>query len=178
MLPPGHVAAGYLTGYALLKITHSSLTPVQTRHLLYWSMFFGFIPDWDSFVTFAKEKSFTVRNPERNDHRNFWNHAPILWLAAGLLIYFLAQSTFWKYWGLLLWLGSWSHFLMDSWEHGIMWLWPFSAKRFALRDVELIKIGEPGFFSYWWEFLKIYTGRLTFYIEIIVILAALIIYFK
>ncbi len=180
MLPPGHIAAGFLTAKALLHFSHASLTAAQQNNLLWWGMFFGFIPDWDTFVTFAREKAFVVRNPEKNDHRNYISHAPVLWMIAGLLVYILASSEYWKMWGLLLWLGSWSHFLLDSIEYGIMWLWPFTKKRFALRESVSIKvnISTTGFFGYWLEFLKAYSKVVTFYIEFFVIILAIVIFLK
>jgi len=177
MLPPGHIAAGYLTAKALLKIIHPQITAAQQNHLLAWGMFFGFAPDLDTFYTFFKVKAFTGSTQEKNNHRHFLSHAPVLWLIAGLLIYFLAPSEYIKLIGLLVWLGSWSHFLLDSIEYGIMWLWPFSKKQYALKRINIV-VGRKQFWGYWIDFLKVYTTRYSFYLEIIVILTAIIVYFN
>jgi len=178
MLPPGHLAGGFLAAEALLKIAKPDLPQSQMSRLLVLGAAAGFAPDLDSFWSFFKEKSFTVRNLEKNDHRMYVSHAPIIWLLAGLAIYFFATSTFIKYAGLVIWLSSWSHFLLDSVEHGIMWLWPFSSKRFALVKSDLTNITTPGFFGYWMSHLKKYITKISFYLEIVIILSALIIYFK
>ena len=68
----------------------------------------------DTFYTFSQEKSFTVRDPERNDHRTYWSHAPVLWMLVGLVIFITSKEQYWQVWGILFWLGSWSHFLLDS----------------------------------------------------------------
>ncbi len=176
MLPPGHIAAGFLTAEALLKITHPNLTPNQLNQLLFWGAFWGFAPDLDYFYSFALEKAFTIKDTEKNNHRRFITHAPVVWLTAGLLIFFLATSPFWKTFGLLVWLGSWSHFLLDSIEYGVIWLWPLSKKKYAFKHVESFNITKRGFFAYWWEFVKLYTKAITFYAEIIILVSAFIIY--
>lgn len=177
MLPPGHVAAGYLVANLVIKLSGFKPGSLEANHLVLWGMFFSFAPDLDTFYSFAKEKAFTVRNPEAHNHRKYWSHAPLLWLLAGLVIYLLGTSEYVKCFGLLVWACSWSHFLLDSIEYGIMWFWPFSKKIFAFRKVELMKISEPDFLSYWLKFLKIYRKYITFYLEILVIISA-IIYFK
>jgi membrane-bound metal-dependent hydrolase YbcI (DUF457 family) len=137
-------------------------------------MFFSFAPDLDSFWSFAKEKSFIVRNPKKNNHRHFISHAPVLWMLAGLIIYFFCQSEYFRMLGLLLWLCSWSHFLLDSIEYGIMWLWPFNEEKWALKDRGVEKnIAGEGFFGYWINYLKFYVTRWTFYAEIIILISAL-----
>ncbi len=179
MLPPGHIAAGYLTGYVLLKVANPALSPQEVQHLMMWTTFFGFAPDLDTFWAFFKQKSFLLSGEKQVSHRKFYSHAPIIWLVVGLLIYFFGSSVYIKYFGLSLWLGSWSHFLLDSIEYGIMWLWPFSNKVYALKNVEIkVFIPEKNFFKHTWQFLKIYSTRVTFYLEVLIILIAIITYFK
>ncbi len=175
MLPPGHTAAGYLVAYSLLKIAKPELPTEQINQLLLLGAFFGFSPDLDMFVAFAKAKAFTF-SEKYVSHRRFYSHAPVLWLIPGLIIYFLATSVFIKYVGLLLWLGSWSHFIIDSVQYGIMWLWPFSSNVYALKDqgIDLVN-KEKGFFKYWLYFLRLYKEKfqITFYLEILIILLAI-----
>jgi membrane-bound metal-dependent hydrolase YbcI (DUF457 family) len=95
-------------------------------------------------------------------------------MLAGLGIYFFSRSPYFKIFGLILWLCSWSHFVLDSIEYGIMWLWPFNKQKWALKDRGVEKdIAGKGFFSYWANYLKFYATRWTFYAEIIIIISAL-----
>lgn len=180
MLPPGHIAAGYLTGYALLNIVKPDLPVDQLQQLLWWGTFFGFAPDFDNFIAFAKVKSWWYRrNVDNGIHRKFYSHVPVLWLVAGLLVYIFSGDVYWKTVGLMLWLGSWSHFILDSIEYGVMWLWPFNSEVWALKDRGIKReISANGFLQYWWSFLKYYTSRWTFYCEIFIILITFIIYFR
>ena len=178
MLPPGHIAAGFLTAEVLLHVVHPQLSSIQQNQLLWWGMFFGFAPDLDTFIAFAKEKAFIITNP-KNSHRKIFTHAPLLWMLAGLALMLFAGSLYWKWVGLLLWAGSWSHFFLDTIQYGIMWLWPFSSRIYAFTDKELnFNIKEHGFFGYWLKFLKSYSKQISFYLEVLIILTALIIYFK
>src|SRR5579863_61702 len=136
MLPPGHIAAGFLTTKVLLDIAHPALSQNQQNQLLWWGMLFGFSPDLDTFLAFAKEKAFVITNPN-NSHRKLFTHAPLSWLLAGLTVMLFARNLYWQWVGLLLWTCSWSHFLLDTIQYGIMWLWPFSSKIYAFTDKEL-----------------------------------------
>ena len=179
MLPPGHIAAGYLTAEALLKLTHPNITLAQSSALLWWGVLFGFLPDLDTFYVFFQQRAFRIKSSYENNHRKFFTHAPILWLIPGLLIYFLSKDVYHQCIGLVLWLASWSHFLLDSIEDGVMWLWPFSSKQFALRYPSQIIVEENKFFNYWWKFTIQYaTTRLSFYFEVLIIISAIIIFFK
>ncbi len=195
MLPPGHIAGGYLAAYALLKLTHVNLPPEQINLLLGLGAVFGFAPDLDMFRAFAKVKSFTIQEG-RVSHRKFFTHAPLIWAAVGIGLIFLAfiaqspslnysfannfsaeQLPFIKYIGLIIWLGSWSHFALDSIEHGVPWLWPLVSRLFALKDAgQTESISEPRFWAFWWKFFRFYTTHISFYLEIVVIAAGLIIF--
>ncbi|MEI6057785.1 MAG: hypothetical protein WCQ60_02320, partial [bacterium] len=65
-------------------------------------------------------------------------HAPLLWFVAGLIVFSIsslfAAGAFWQVLGLLMWLGPWSHFCCDSVDVGVMWLWPFSRRQFAMHN--------------------------------------------
>lgn len=175
MLPPGHLAGGFLAARALLKITHPDLPAAQVNQLLWWGVFFSFAPDLDTFFSFIKERAWFVKNPE-NNHRKFVSHAPLVWLATGLLLYLVSADVYWRYVGLLLWFCSWSHFLLDSIEYGIMWLWPFNKTIFALRNRERnFKIQSSNFFGYWLTLLKLYSQTLTFYCEVLLLIITFII---
>jgi membrane-bound metal-dependent hydrolase YbcI (DUF457 family) len=176
MLPTGHIAAGFLTAKALLHFTHPELSSVQQTHLLWWGAFFSFAPDLDNFVAFAKVRAWWYKPGMDNTiHRRFYSHLPVIWLIAGLLIYFFAQSPYFKMFGLVVWLGSWSHFLLDSIDiYGIMWLWPFSKEKWALKDRgDEKKIQGGSFFGYWLNYLKCYVTRWTFYVELVLLITVL-----
>lgn len=181
MLPPGHLAAGYLTAKTLLYFSHQHFTELQQSSLVGWSLIFGVAPDLDMFYSFFKERGYKVIGEEKPQHRKYISHAPILWLIAGLLIYFFADSVYYKYIGLLFWLGSWSHFILDSFDYGIMWMWPFNKKIYSLRNREknfpAIE-GTKNVVSYFINFLKHYRRVITFYLEIFIIVSAIIIRFK
>lgn len=177
MLPTGHVAAGYLTGYALLKFAHPALEIHQQTQLLWWATFFGFAPDLDVFYFFIRNKTLLVSGEAKSNHRFYFSHAPVLWLLAGLGVYFFGSSIYIKDIGLLLWLGSWSHFLVDSVEYGVMWLWPFSTKIYAFKNQGVkVPVSEQSFFRHSFQFLKIYSRRLSFYLEMVIIISALAIF--
>src|ERR1700729_1980799 len=108
MLPPGHIAAGYLTAKVLLHNSHQPFSLNQQKQLLWWGMFFGFAPDLDYFYVLYRQRAFTVKDGGQVNHRKFLTHAPILWLIAGLAVYFLSVDVYYKIFGLLLWLASWS----------------------------------------------------------------------
>jgi membrane-bound metal-dependent hydrolase YbcI (DUF457 family) len=179
MLPPGHVAASFLSSYAFLKIAYPGLEPSQTDFLLALGAFFGFAPDLDMFFAFAKEKAFVIRDEEKNSHRKFYTHIPFLWLILALAVYCFSKTEIEKLTGAMIFIGSFSHFLIDSVEHGIMWLWPFSKKVFALKDAgRHYKIEEKNFVAHWLKMLKIYSRSISFYLEIVIIIFALITLFK
>lgn len=186
MLPPGHLAAGYLTAKALLHFWHPALNQDQLNQMLWWGVFFGFAPDLDVFYLFFKSRAFKI-DPRKGDHRLYCSHVPILWLAAGLLIFFVSFEPFWKIFGLMLWLCSWSHFVLDSIQYGIMWLWPLNNKVYGLFPVaseakvekNILEAIEHTFFSYWVVYLKEYGKglKISLTCEVIVVLAALIYFF-
>ncbi len=178
MLPTGHVAAGYMTAYALIRVTNPHLPPEQLDQLLWWGMFFGFAPDIDVFWFFIKTKGLLVSPNVNISHRFYISHAPIVWLVAGVTVAAFSASEYWRSVGLLMWLGTWSHFLLDSIESGVMWLWP-KQKVYALWNVgKKFHIEEKRFFRHSLLFLKKYSTQPTFYAELVVLAAACIIYFS
>ncbi len=181
MLPPGHIAGGYLTAYVLLNSLNTAFSPADTNQLLLLGALIGAAPDVDMFYAFNKLKGFRLARVDEydNNHRIFISHAPILWLIAGLLVFFLAGTIFWKIFGLLIWLGGWSHFVLDSLEWGVMWLWPFKKDVYALANKKYPAMvhDAKGFIDYWFKYLfKDYAKHFTFYLEISVIVAALVVF--
>jgi hypothetical protein len=182
MLPSGHIAAGYLVTRGFLAWTHPALSVLEQDHLIWWGMFFSFAPDLDTFAVFAKAKRFISTG--NINHRKFFSHAPILWMLLGLLISFggwLGHSLFWEYAGIVAWLGSWSHFVLDTIQSGVMWLWPFRKHQIALKDAGLSgDLPADDFIPYWINFMKFYAteGTLSFSLEIVTILVALVVFFR
>jgi len=111
MLPFGHIGAGYLIAYLFLAITKPGFSSQEINQLLFIGALFAFIPDLDMFLAFAKAKTFKIQT-EKTDHRQYLSHIPLLWLFAGLLVYSLSSSLFLRYFGALICLGSWSHFVL------------------------------------------------------------------
>lgn len=180
MLPPGHVAAGFLTAHAMVKVLRPDLTAAELQQFLLLGAFFGFAPDLDTFVAFAKVKSLTFEGGVKDsaNHRKFVSHAPVLWLLAGLLVYGFADGEFAKLAGLLLWLASWSHFLLDTIQYGIMWLWPVRSEIYAMLDRGVsVPVLAHGFWGYWWGFLKSYSRKTSFYLELLIIAIAAVVLF-
>lgn len=177
MLPTGHIAAGFLTGILVGKVFVPEVSSDHLKILGLWGGFFGFLPDIDEFWFFLKNKSLLVAQKSEKSHREFFTHAPVLWLSAGLLL--IAVSEIFerndlKIFGLLVWFSSWSHFLLDSVEYGIMWLWP-KRKLYALfKREKAIYIPEKHFFAHSIHFLKEYSRTFSFYLEILIIAIALI----
>ncbi len=178
MLPPGHLAGGYLATLALIKLAHPALDPHQLNQLLVIGTVFGFIPDLDHFISFARVKDFKFHGTKGN-HRSLFTHTPFFWLILCGVIYLLTRGTeFGPYLALTILIGSWSHFFLDTFIHGVMLLWPLSNRKFAILDPHVIPAepAQQNFFSYWLYFLKWYTKFICFYLEIFIVLVALFFY--
>lgn len=177
MLPPGHIAGGYLVVYSLIKIFQPPFSQVEMNQLFWYGMFFAFVPDMDMFFTFFRQRSCIIE--KKYNHRKLYSHTPIVWFLLGCGVMLFSQNLFTTYIGLVVWLASWSHFLFDSLQYGIMWLFPFSRRLFSVKDTGVeLEIQEKKFFSYWIAFVQNYTTRfrLTFWCEIGVISLAVILY--
>lgn len=177
MMPPGHAAAGYLSAALAIKISHLPLSGAETNALLAWGVFFGVIPDIDLVPFFITRRSFRLKADD--SHRKYITHAPLAWLIASLAVFFLAASPFYKAFGLVMLFSSWSHFIGDGIEHGIMWLWPFSKDLLPLKKSvpdETRFAGEKLPRYYWSLLTKMYAKSATVWLEVIIIAAAIIYY--
>jgi membrane-bound metal-dependent hydrolase YbcI (DUF457 family) len=171
MVLPGHLAAGFITTTALIAGIHPDLSSAQIQMLVVFGTLAGDLPDID--VAYHMLNKHTTEPKDLGDHRYYMTHAPLFWLIVGLTIFFLSDSVFMQTIGILTWLCSWSHLLCDSIEHGVMWLWPLSKKRFALRKVPETLPGACD--SFWNCLFKTYFKTVTFYIEIIMCVVAIIV---
>ena len=188
MILPGHLSAGYVMtrGLLFLEVVHGGVqyTPHQYTLLLIVGIIAGDLPDIDVAWYFLRNK--TVGPEHLGDHRQYVTHAPIIWLVFGVvvaLIGFMAGSAFWATIGLLLWLGPWTHFLCDSIEYGVMWLWPVSKKRYALLgegpaevETQIVmakKASTVTIDQQWYTLFLRYIRSATFFAEIALVLIAL-----
>ena len=179
MLPPGHIAAGYIIAKTITKIVPFTLTAVEISRLSWLGMLFAFAPDLDFFYAFLKIDKLRI-DPGTANHRTFLTHRPIFWLLLGLAVFFLSASAFGKSLGLIIWLCPWTHFVLDS-EWGIQWLWPFSKKFYPLQpDYYQQKYAaanqtppNQSFFQFWVAMLRRYLTEKSSYLEIIIVIFAL-----
>ncbi len=183
MLPPGHIAAGFITADAIIKLVPYKFSIRETHYLLALGTMLAFVPDLDFFYVFSRVGDFKIDNSKEN-HRTLFTHAPVVWLVLGLIVFAFAKSPFYKVVGLEIWLCTWSHFIVDS-EWGIMWLWPFSKKFFPFsHEFYVKKYQQPrvslnkSFWVYWWDVLKDHYSKKQALIEIFIIIVAIIILFK
>ncbi|MBM3257231.1 MAG: metal-dependent hydrolase [Candidatus Liptonbacteria bacterium] len=172
MLPPGHLAAGFLTSYGLLKLSNVAFTPTEAGFILLAGTILGAIPDIDFIPFFSSRKS--MRFTDSDTHRRYITHAPIIWLTIGLITALIAPNSFIWVLGLLIWLAPWSHFMGDSLEFGVRWLWPLSNRYFALgkypdRDLAT----EKTLIRHYWGIIRAYmTQSITFPLEAVLLLSA------
>lgn len=176
MVLPGHIAGGYLAAAALLSLSHPALSPSEAQALLALGALAGEGPDVDLVWFWWTQKSATAKKTP--SHRDYLTHAPALWLVAASLVAavgYAAGSSFVFYAGAVILCGSLSHFLLDSIEDGVRWLWPFSKRYFYLIQTEASHpVGRPGSFAFHVDLVRrFYVKKATFYVEILVTLIAL-----
>ncbi len=159
MLPLGHVAAGYLLSEGFLALAQPAVSSNGAHWLLAIGVAASFAPDLDMFLVFKKEGGL-IHTGAKGNHRDSLSHVPLAWLALGVAVAAIGQNDFWRTAGDLLVIGSWSHFLLDSTDVGVRWLYPFDKRFFAFKNA-----GRPeknsvrGFFPHWFNMLKQYWRR-------------------
>jgi membrane-bound metal-dependent hydrolase YbcI (DUF457 family) len=173
MLPLGHAAAGFLTTYGVVHAASAPFTPAETNMLLIAGAALGVIPDIDLIPFFFSHRS--MRLQKNDTHRKYLTHAPFVWLILGLILAYTASNPFFRVLGLLVWFAPWSHFLGDSIEYGVRWLWPFSLRYWAFFSrPEHGLVDDKKLLSHYWRFIRVYCTRSkTFPLELAVILSAL-----
>lgn len=167
MLPPGHIAAGYLAA----KIAGHFIPALNSPKYLALTSFFSFFPDLDYFIAFARTRKWII--DKQISHRDFPTHAPLLYLLVFSIWYVVFGQTRLLAWTFLI--GTWSHFILDTFSaSGIPWLYPFTNKRFGLTlDLRNLPSTE-NFFEYWLEFVKEYAKTAVFKAELLISVIALI----
>lgn len=175
MLPPGHLAGGYLATIAVLR---SFGVPLEgNAGLVAFGLFCSIAPDFDFVFAFVKTRSLTI-DPVRANHRKYYTHRPLVWLALAVPIMLNGGDQL-RIWAALLLVGSWTHFLLDSIQYGVMWLWPFSDRLIAWRDVgKDFLIPDRRFAAFWKSFLAAYLRefRLTAIVEGVLIGVAIVVF--
>ncbi len=144
--------------------------------LILWGIFWSVAVDWDLLIQLALSKSLKMN--WSLTHRKFPSHAPSVWLFASLTVYFLTTTTYGHYFALMMFLGSWFHLALDSIEYGVMWLWPFSKKLYALLDNQTEKrprAGDESVFAFYWNtFRNNIMKTITFRAEVVATIVALV----
>ena len=177
MVLPGHLAGGYLAARAVLFLTHASFSPTQTATLLVIGTLAGEVPDIDLLFFYFNQRSKASKKVA--EHRDYLTHAPIVWLILSLLIVaigLLFNSSFVQFTGWMILAGTFSHFILDSLEYGIPWLWPISKKWFAIRKFQPKRLvtARKGTLKAHWQFTTgPYIEGWTVWLEIAITLAAL-----
>ncbi len=178
MFLAGHFAAGYLVTYLLLNYFH--IDPFYRNTFLLLGAIAGVLPDLDVLAHFRKARSLKLGS-NGESHRDFITHAPIVWLLIGSLIIFFGDTFSTELSGIILILGTWTHFIIDTLEYGIRWGWPFSKKNIAVfKNAPKHNLtGKESNREYYKKMSKeIYFKTKSFYIEIVLIAMALILFFK
>lgn len=161
----------------VLFLSPAVFSPSEMTALIAIGTLAGEAPDVDLLFFYFNQK-YGHASKKKESHRSYTTHAPAFWLLVSLFIVgagSLADSGFTVMLGWLILAGTWSHFLLDSIEYGIRWLWPFSNRRLCLRQVVEVEIDAPkGTLRFYRkELTAVYFKNVTFYLEIAIVLAAL-----
>lgn len=183
MLPPGHIAGGYLASLAAVGLLGLKIPELQIPSMTALGTFMAFAPDLDMFRGFARAgKMHNYESDANQDHRYFFTHVPIIYLLAALGLFawgVLQDSGSFQAAAIVFLVGSWSHFILDSLESsgsGIKWFWPISNKLYSVfPKTQSSKSDKDGFWKFWIGFVKSYTKHPEFYLEVLIIIVALIV---
>lgn len=170
MLPVGHVAGGFLAA----KVGAIFIPELNQPYYLGLAGFFGFFPDLDYFAVFWRSRKFT--DDGSVSHRNFFSHGPLLYLLAFAIWILLFPES--KLIAICFLAGTMSHFILDTVSGaGIMWLYPFSSRRFGFAVEEKIPVDEKRFFKYWTQFVSEYSKKYALKAEVAIIVLALLTFY-
>ena len=179
MVLPGHIAGGFIATNIILSLINHNLSLSQVQLMYILGSLSGEIPDIDLLLFYFKKNKKTD-----STHREYITHAPLFWLIVSIMISLLGiviGSKLVIISGIILLAGTWSHFILDSIEDGIRWLWPISNKTFCLikEKTEQNSYGKKiGSLSYYVEYIRReYFRKVSFYAEIVVVIIAIFIFF-
>jgi hypothetical protein len=119
-----HIGAAVLTAQVLGSALHQPVTPVVVGV----AIGLGLLPDLDAVLVRARQRRRGAI--EHNNHHRLLTHTPVFYLiATSVLACFAAWQSVVFF--LIVTLG---HLMLDSWatDDGIMWLYPFRRKQYAL----------------------------------------------
>ena len=124
-----HIGAGVIGAYLIdALIFHRPMTPETMGVAIGLSL----LPDLDSVYVLTATKNWHLK--DRNRHHRFFSHTPLFFLSLALLLTpFLNLRALTLFVGLTL-----LHLVLDSWatDDGIMWLWPFRERQYALVPIQ------------------------------------------
>jgi hypothetical protein len=119
-----HIGAGVVSIYLLESVLQQPVTPVVVGMAIGLSL----LPDLDAILVRARQhRQGEIRH---NNHHTLLTHTPLFYLiVAAILACFAAWQAVLFF--LVVTLG---HLKLDSWatDDGIMWLYPFQRKQYAL----------------------------------------------
>lgn len=163
---PSHLAAGYLSAYAINRHI------IKDNKILYNTVLFtSLIPDIDGL--FSK----TIAG-----HHSIL-HTPSIWIIILAILWLVSKvykNDFYKYLGICIFIGAFSHLITDWYAArtvGIQWLYPFSNQDFHLFSLNKA-MGETSISSMLGkEFLTFYMNNLIlFWSEVLVNIAAFVLF--
>lgn len=177
MVLPGHLAGGYLATQIVLVVGQPVFSSWQIGALTIIGILAGELPDID-LIRFHFDEKKNGRSRVRS-HREYFTHGPLFWIILSLIVAgggYLFAGTFGAYIGWILLAGTMSHMVLDSIDDGVMWLWPFSRKRYGVfKGLEVLADG-PHSISYYWKFVtREYPKYWTFYAEILTTVIAVLV---
>ncbi len=137
MTPSGHAGASIVAAYVVERCVFGNhVTPL----VLGLSAVIGLLPDLDGLVMTGLGRHKPQQGRLR--HHQIWSHTPLFYLGLTLLLAMVASVQQAALFGVLTLL----HLVLDSWrtDDGIMWLWPFSRRQWALFPRDLHAGGAYG----------------------------------
>lgn len=145
MTSGAHVGAGIVSAYVVSSVLQQPVTPA----VLGAAIGLALLPDLDAIPLKLHQVLRGVQG--RVNHHAYFSHTPVLYLLAALLL------AVWASWQavLLFVVVTLGHLALDSWatDDGIMWLYPFRRKQYALLPQPIHDGGLHGK-----EFYKRYYG--------------------
>lgn len=167
-LLPSHLAVGYLSAYFIKRDVIKGNTLLSNTVLLT-----SLIPDIDGLF------SETIAG-----HHSIL-HTPSIWIVILAVLWLVSKvykNNFYKYLGICIFIGAFSHLLTDWYAArtvGIQWLYPFSHQSFHLFPLNKA-MGETSISSMLGkEFLTFYmSNALLFWSEVLVNIVVVVLVFK
>jgi hypothetical protein len=128
LTPIAHISAGVVGAFLLDSLIFHRPPSAETLEL---AVGLSLLPDLDAPLVAALKGEWPPRG--RNEHHQSFTHTPLFYLAVAFLLMPLLSTRGMVFFGALVLL----HLALDSWatDDGIMWLWPYTGKQYALLPV-------------------------------------------